>query len=116
MPRTSKATSKLGSTTLAAIPRPASYPVLLGLVKTILILSLLAFASLATQLALHPLYGSAPVSLNHSKVKLLGCLLSALLPFDSERPLQRLVLLGLASWLGYAPYACYALAKWTTKW
>ena len=114
MPRTSKAKPKPEGKTLAAAQKLANYPVLL--IKTIFIVLLLAFASLATQLALHPLYGSIPASLNHSKIKLLGCLLSVLLPSDSERPLERPVLLGLASWLGYAPYASYALAKWTTRW
>lgn len=90
-----------------------TYPI--HFIKATLLVTALASASLATQLSLHPLYGSAPPFTNHSKVLLLACLLSALFPLHSRASSERVTLLGLASWLGYAPYASFAIGKWTTS-
>ena len=113
MTRAAKTASKAVPTNSSDEEQPAIYPV--HLLKSILLLTVLASASLATQLALHPLYGSTPTSINHSKVELLACLLSALFPLKSTVS-ERTIVLGLASWLGYAPYGSYAIGKWTTQW
>ncbi|KAF8584274.1 hypothetical protein K439DRAFT_1633655 [Ramaria rubella] len=111
-----KVASKAGPTTptVADEEPPPAYPV--HLVKSALLLIILGFISLAVQLALHPLYGSTPTSLNHSKVELLACLLSVLLPVNSPSLSEPISLFALATWSAYAPYASYALAKWTSNW
>ena len=113
MARTAKTASKT-RLTATVNEKPATYPV--NLIKSTLLVMALASASLATQLALRPLYGGTVLSLNHSKVELLACLLSALFPINPTGLSERFMLLGLASWFGYAPYAGYAVGVWTTKW
>ncbi|KAF8511513.1 S-adenosyl-L-methionine-dependent methyltransferase [Gautieria morchelliformis] len=115
MARTAKTASKASRTTAGDEEEPATFPTV-PLIKLVLLVTALASASLATQLALHPLYGNTVTSVNHSKVVLLACLLSALFPHDSAGPSERITLLGLASWLAYAPYASYGIGRWSAKW
>jgi hypothetical protein len=114
MARTTKTASKASPTTVGDEEEPVAFPI--PLIKSVLVVTGLASASLATQLALHPLYGNTVTSVNHSKIVLLACLLSTLFPLDPAGPSERITLLGLASWLAYAPYASYGIGRWSVKW
>jgi len=90
--------------------------VVISFVKSIVLTVSLSVASVATQLALRPLFGSTPAALNHSRIKLAATLLTLLISKDFPRSSEQAVLLGLATWLAYAPYSSYGIAVWSAKW
>lgn len=79
-------------------------------VKLVVLLSSVALANYACQLALHPLYGSIPTSFHFASATLVSCMLSSTLPI---RPYP--AFLTLATVLCAAPFTAFKLGSYTAR-
>ena len=85
---------------------------LLSLGSLTLLLPILSLATLASKLALHPLYGSTATSLHFVEVLAVSCALATIRP---DLPLH-IALLFLGTLLSAAPFTSRWLGAWTARW
>ena len=91
---------------------PTAVHALLTLGSLAALLPFVSLATLASKLALHPLYGSTTTSLHFVKVLAGSCALAAVRP---DLPLH-IVLLFLGTLLSAAPFTARWLGAWTARW
>lgn len=93
-------------------PKRNTIKALLSLGGLTLLLPVLSLATLASKLALHPLYGSTATSLHFVEVLAGSCALAIIRP---DLPLH-IALLFLGTLLSAAPFTARWLGAWTARW
>lgn len=89
---------------------------LCSITQSIALLSTLAVAGIAIQLALRPLYGSVAPALHHTTGRTAVYLLSTIWPFYAfPSANDSTILASLASFIACLPYLIYTLGKWLGK-
>ncbi|KDQ17982.1 hypothetical protein BOTBODRAFT_29296 [Botryobasidium botryosum FD-172 SS1] len=88
-----------------APPNQSAYSInpIIQLVKILALLAAFFVSNIASQLALHPLYGSIPTSLHFHDVTLFATLLSTFTPLISQNTSQTNVLIAIGTVLSIAP-------------
>lgn len=102
---------------IAPLSNPHPHPptlinAVLSLGSLILLLPILSLATLASKLALHPLYGSTATSLHFVEVLAGSCALATTRP---DLPVH-IALLFLGTLLSAAPFTARWLGAWTARW
>jgi hypothetical protein len=93
-------------------PPPNAIDALIFLASLTVLLPALSLATLASKLALHPLYGSTTTSLHFIKVLAGSCALATVRP---DLPVH-ITLLYLGTLLSAAPFTARWLGAWTARW